>query len=87
MIDCTGLDLTKGSTPQTLTGMYEKVKTAISLNMPIYAVNASWGDLAVTPIQVFTVAFDGYIIVTASTLQIIVTSADVITINNMAPEG
>lgn len=87
MIDCTGLDLTKGATPQTLTGMYEKLQTAISLNMPVYAVNASWGDLAVTPIQVFAIAFDGYIIVTASTLQVVVTSADVITINNLAPEG
>ena len=87
MIDFTGLDLTTGSTPQTLTGMYEKVKTAISLNMPIYVVNASWGDSAVTPIQVFAIAFDGYITITASTLQVIVTSADAITINNLAPEG
>ena len=27
MIDCTGLDLTKGSTEQTITGLYSKVKT------------------------------------------------------------
>lgn len=87
MIDCTGLDLTKGATPQTLTGMYEKIKTGISLNMPIYVVNASWGDSAVTPIQVFAVAFDGHITVTTSTLQIVVTSGDVITISNLAPEG
>lgn len=86
MIDFSGLDLTGGSTPQTIAGIYNKCINAIGLDMAVYAINASWGDSPVTPIQVFIVPFDGYVIVTASTLQVIITNEDVITINNLAPE-
>lgn len=83
MIDCTGLDLIKGETPQTITGMFNLVKNAMKTNKPIYCVNANWDGAYCSPIQVFAIEFDGYIIVTASTLQITVTEQDVITITNM----
>lgn len=84
MVDCTGLDLTKGSTPQTISGLYQKCINARNTGKPIYCVNSVWGDKGViTPIEVFIVQFDGYVIVTASTLQVIVTSSDVVTIENM----
>ena len=84
MIDCTGLDLTKGSTEQTITGLYAKCIEAHALNKPIYVYNAVWGTQGiVSPIQIMIVLFDGYLIGTASTLQIIVTDEDVITINNL----
>lgn len=84
MIDCTGLDLTKGSTEQTINGLYNKVQTAMKSNKPIYAYNAIWGTgKPITPIQVFVIQFDGYVICTSSTLQIILTSSDVVTINNL----
>ena len=84
MIDCTGLDLIKGLTPQTITGLYAKVHEAIEQNKPIYAYNCVWDDKGlVTPIQVFAIQFDGYIICTASTFQIIVTTSDVVTIVNL----
>lgn len=84
MVDCTGLDLTKGSTPQTITGLYQKCINACNTGKPIYCVNSVWGsDGAVTPIEVFIIQFDGYVIATASTLQVIVTSSDVVTIDNM----
>ena len=84
MIDCTGLDLTKGSTEQTINGIYGKTQACMETGKPIYANNCVWGtDGIVTPIAVIAIQFPGYIIVTASTLQIIITSSDVITINNL----
>lgn len=84
MIDCTGLDLTKGSTEQTISGLYAKTLQAHKLNKPVYAYNCIWGTQGtVSPIQIMIVLFDGYLIGTAATLQIIVTEEDVVTINNL----
>lgn len=84
MIDCTGLDLTKGLTPQTVEGLYNRVKSAIDTNKPLIAVNAVWGsDGPVTPISVFAIDFGDNIICTASTLQVIIETDDSVTIENM----
>ena len=85
LVDCTGLDLTKGSTPQTITGIYEKVQKAMKTGKEIRACNCIWGTgLDVTPISVMAIQIDSTtVICTASTLQIIVTTSDVITINNL----
>ena len=85
-LDCVGLDLIKGSTEQSISGIYSKVKDAMNQNKPIYACNAVWGSNGVvTPIEVFCIDFGDYIIATASTLQVVITKADKVTINNMAP--
>lgn len=87
-IDCTGLDLTKGATSQTVEGLYQRVKIAIGIGKPIMAYNAVWGLVgAVTPILVFAIDWGDYIICTASTLQVIINPDDTVTINNMVPEG
>lgn len=85
MIDCKGLDLTGGTTPQTKTGLYSKVKTAMGIGKPIFAYNCIWGDDGeVSPIQVFAIDMGDYgIYITASTLQIRVSSADSVVIINM----
>lgn len=84
-IDCTGLNLLTEEA-QTITGLYDRVREAIDSGKPIYAVNVEWGDVStISPIEVFTVDFGTYIILTASTLQVIVTNEDVVTINNLAP--
>lgn len=84
-IDCTDLNLL-AEEAQTITGLYDRVREAIDSGKPIYAVNAAWGDVStISPIEVFTVDFGTYIILTASTLQVIVTNEDVVTINNLAP--
>ena len=88
MIDCTGLDLIKGQTPQEIPGLYAEMQKAQKSGKPIYCYNAVWGTQGkITPIQLFIVDFssDNYLIATASTLQVVVTSSDVVTINNMAP--
>lgn len=85
-IDCTGLDLTKGSTQQTITGIYGKVSESMKVNKPMFAYNCTWGNQGnATPIQVFAVqTASDTITVTASTLHIVIKSNDKITITNMA---
>ena len=39
MINCEGLDLSKGSTPQTVKGLYLKILSAMTENKPIYCYN------------------------------------------------
>lgn len=86
-IDCKGLDLL-ASESQTITGLYADVQEAIKTGKPIFAVNMVWGDVSpISPVQVFTVQFDGYVICTASTLQVIITTEDGVTINNLAPSN
>lgn len=85
MVDCEGLDLIKGSTPQTINGIYEKVQKAMKTGKEIRACNCTWGTgLDVTPISVMAIQIDATtVICTAATLQVIITSSDVITINNL----
>ena len=83
-IDCNGLNLLSQTT-QTITGLHARLIDAINTDKLIMAVNMLWGELSITPIPVFAIDFGDYIICTASTLQVIVTTADVVTVNNMAP--
>ena len=83
MVDCSGLDLIKGNTPQTISGLYKRVQAAMDTGKPIQACNCVWDDKPVTPVNTFAIQWDGYIICTASTLQIIITSLDSVTINNL----
>lgn len=84
-IDCKGLNLL-ASESQTITGLYANIQAAIETGKPIFATNMVWGDVSpISPVHIFTVQFDGYVICTASTLQVIVTIEDGVTINNLAP--
>ena len=84
-IDCKKLDLLAQES-QTINGLYNEIQEAIETGKPIYATNLVWGDVsAISPVQVFSVQWDGYVILTASTLQVIVTTDDSVTINNLAP--
>lgn len=88
LVDCKGLDL-KVSSGQTITGLYNRVVSAIRKGKAIYAENLKWGNDNVSPVAVFA-NFDGtedYVVCTSATLQIVVTKADAVTIINMAPEA
>lgn len=86
MVDCKGLDLLKGSTPQTITGLYQKCRKAMATGKQVQACNCIWGSgLDVTPIDVLMNMQGDDVVATASTLQIWITSSDVVTIVNMAP--
>ena len=76
------------SESQTITGLYANIQAAIETGKPIYATNMVWGEVSdISPVQIFTVQFDDYVICTASTLQVIVTTEDGVTINNLAPSN
>lgn len=85
MIDCQGLNLLGGSTPQTKTGLYAKLKEALASGKPIFAYNCIYGTgHPMSPIQVMAQQESATsIICTASILQIIVTSSDSITIASL----
>lgn len=85
MVDCKGLDLIKGSTPQIISGIYNDVQKAMRTGKEILACNCVWDtNLDVTPISVMAIQINPTtVICTAATLQVIITSSDVITINNL----
>ena len=86
IIDCTGIDMLSEES-QSLTGLYARVQEAINTGKPIYATGLTWGAQGtMSPIEIFTVQFDGYVVCTASTIQIIVGADDSITINNLIPQ-
>lgn len=83
MLDCVGLNLL-AETSQTIAGLYTTVQTAMRTGKPIYAYNVKWGNLDITPIHVFAIQLTATTITcTASTLQVVITSADVVTVNNL----
>lgn len=85
LIDCTGLDLIKGSTEQSIPGIFKKVKDAEKTGKPIFCVNAVWGDNGkMSPMNIMTMdASADLVICTSSTLQIYVNKTDVVTIVNL----
>lgn len=88
MVDCKGLDLLADST-QEISGLYDRLTEARATDKVVVAHNVVWGDTGKTsPIPVILTAPQANTYVcTASTLQIWVTSADEVTIVNMAPSG
>ena len=83
LIDCTGLDLIKGSTPQTISGLRSKVVTAMKTGKPIFAANCNWDGQLTNPLPVMALKIGTDIICTANTLQIYIDESDVVTIVNL----
>lgn len=85
MIDFKELNLLESEETQSRHGLYTKLQKAIQHNKPVVAYNCIYGTgKPVTPTQVYVyqVASDS-IIATLGTLQIVVSAADVVTINNL----
>lgn len=82
IIDCGGLNLLGGSTPQSITGIYKRVESGLKSNKPIFAGNCKYGDgHPMTPICVMAQQESADTIVcTASILQIWITKEDSVTI-------
>lgn len=85
-VDCAGLELNT-DVSQTIAGLYNACKSAMATKKPIIAAGATWNGDYMTPIPIFLTVIDGIIIATASTLQVWVTSENVATVHNMAPQG
>lgn len=88
MIDCGGMDLTSEST-QTIAGLYARIAEVRATDKMIVACNMVWGDTGVaSPIPVIVTAPEtNTYVCMACTLQIRVTSSDVVTIVNMTPSN
>lgn len=86
MIDCGGLNLLAESS-QTISGLYERVKIALKANKPVFAYNVLFGaNNPMTPIGImvnFESVDSNLLICATSTLQIRITSEDVVTIVNL----
>lgn len=85
LIDCDGLNLLGGSTPQVKAGLYAKVKEAMDYKKEIIACNCVYGSgKPLTPIGVFALQEDANtIICTASILQVVITDQDSVTIRSL----
>ena len=54
LVDCKGLNLTGGSTPQTITGIWDDAVNALKTKKPIIAENTVYGTgNPVSPVTVF----------------------------------
>lgn len=84
LIDCRGLDLTSQS-EQTIPGIYAQLKTAMIIGKPLIGCNCIWGTgKPLTPIHFYVnQSNESLIVCTFSTLNINVTSSDVITVQNL----
>ena len=82
IVDCDGLNLLGGSTPQTKTGLYKKMQSALKSGKPVFASNCTYGaGHPMTPICVMCQQEDeNTVVATASILQIWITKADSVTV-------
>lgn len=85
MIDCAGLDLTGGSTAQTITGLFQMCKKAMETRKQVQLCNCVSGTgVSVTPISAALNANGEDIVVTAATLQLWISSDDSVLIVDSA---
>lgn len=85
MVDCEELDLTGGSTPQTVSGLYQKCEKAMKTGKQIQLCNCVFGEgISVTPISAMLNENDGDIVATTATLQIWISEDDSVLIVDSA---
>ena len=84
LIDGSGVDITKGATEQTVTGFYAELISAKKTGQPVFIGNMLAGmGVSMSPVQGFIKTGVGSASFTFSTMQINVTSADVITVTDL----
>ena len=84
IIDGSGVDVTKGATEQSVTGFYAELISAKKTGKPVFIGNMLAGaGVSMSPVQGFIKTGEGSASFTFSTLQINVTSADVITVTDL----
>ena len=83
LFDCEGLDL-NDSTEQTIDGIYERAKIALSSGKAVFATNCVMSDMPCTPCAV--IAWDqgdDGIIATGHVLRIVIAKDDGVTVTNL----
>lgn len=86
LVDCKGLDLTGGDTPQSITGIWNEAVTALKLNKPIVAYNCVYGTgVTVSPVTCFGWYISSTeIVVVGATLHIHIKNDDSVTVLDVA---
>lgn len=86
MLDGGGLDLTTGSTPVTISGIFARVKKAITSPKPIVAYNFKYATKPVSPVNCFGWALsDTEIVLVSGTIHVHVRSNDTVITIDVAP--
>ena len=83
LFDCGGLDL-NDSTEHTITGIYNRAKTALESGKAVFATNCVMSDMPCTPCAV--IAWDqgnDGIIATGHVLRIVIAKDDGVTVTNL----
>ena len=85
LIDCKGLNLLGGSTPQTIAGLWDVCKRALEMGKPIYACNCIYGTgHPMSPVAVMGQLEDtDTIVLTSSILQIWVKDDNTVTVESL----
>ena len=84
LFDCGGLDL-NDSTEQTINGIYDRAKEALSAGKAVFTTNCVMSDMSCTPCAV--VAWDqgnDGIIATGHVFRIVIAKDDGVTVTNLA---
>ena len=86
LLDCGGLDLTGGSTPQEIAGCWSRAKTALSTGKPIVAHNCVYGTgVPVSPVTCFGWYINtDEIVIVGATLHIHVKDDDTLIVIDVA---
>ena len=83
LVDCTGVELTADSAT-TISGLHAKAKAAKDTGKVCFACNCTYNGYKVSPIPVQVIEVTGgTIIASADWLQVFITSADSVTVQNM----
>ena len=83
LFDCGGLDL-NDSTEQTIDGIYDRAKSALTAGKAVFATNCVMSNMPCTPVSV--VAWDqgnDGIIATGHVLRITIAKDDGVTVTNL----
>ena len=83
LVDCTGVELTADSAT-TISGFNARAKAAKATGKPCFACNCTYNGYKVSPIPVQVIELEnGTVIASAEWLQVLITSADSVTVQNM----
>lgn len=89
MADCSGIDLTGGSTPQTVSGIWDKAVAAIASGKPIIAHGTVYGSgVPVSPVTCFGWYISTTeIVIVGATLHIHIHNDNTLTVLDVAAVG
>ncbi len=80
LVDAGGLDLTTGSTPVTIDGIYDRAADAMKTGKPIVAENLKYGTAPLTPVQCFGwIGAGETIILVSATIHVHISTDDSVT--------